>query len=139
MSLSIHAVSRPLYQQELVPRDEMIEPTKAKYEGASEEINIVLGRVYSTRTLCVSLPGPKFIAWTKTIQDILSKDGTNANNFELLIGRLNHKASIIPLERHLFTRIRYFKLKINAFSRYLLWTNICNDLKLHMKISQNYQ
>ena len=33
MPLSVYAISRPLAQKELVPRDEMIDPSKAKYEG----------------------------------------------------------------------------------------------------------
>ena len=39
--LAIHAVSRPLAQKELVPRDEIIRLSKAKSEGALEEIKVV--------------------------------------------------------------------------------------------------
>ena len=92
MPLAIHEVSKSLSQKELVPRDEMIEPLNAKAEGALEEIKVVLGWVYNTRTFCVSLPEPKFIACTNTIQDILSKDEINTNSLEALIGTLNHTA-----------------------------------------------
>ena len=84
--------------------------------------------------MCVILPKPNFIAWKKTIQGILSKDKTKSNNLETLIGRLNHKALVIPLSRHLHTRIRCFHSNINVFAWYKLRTNIRDYLKLHMKI-----
>ena len=51
----------------------MIKPPKSKAEGELEDIKVVLRWVYNTHTLIVSLPDTKFIAWTKTIQDNLSK------------------------------------------------------------------
>ena len=68
--------------------------------------------------MCVSLPEPKFIALTKTIQDIISKDETKAKNLETIIGRLNHTALIIPLARHLLARIGFFHSKMNTFAWY---------------------
>ena len=112
----------------------MIKPSKVKAAGALEDIKIVLGWVYNTRTLCLSLPELEFIACTKTIQDILSKDETNANNLESLIGRLNNTALIITLARHFLARLRYFYFKMNAFAQYRLRPNICDYLKLHMRI-----
>ena len=114
----------------------MIKPSKEKSEGSLEETRVVLGWLYNTRTLCVSLPNPKFIAWTKTIQDIISKYKTKAKNLETLMGRLNHTASIIPLARHFLARTMYFYSNINAFARYQLCPNIHDDLKLHMRILQ---
>ena len=52
----------------------MTKPSKSKSERALEEIKVVLVWVYNTRKFCVGLPEPKVIVWTKTIQDILSKD-----------------------------------------------------------------
>ena len=66
----------------------------------------------------MSLPEPKFISWTKNIQDVLSKDETKVKNLKILIGRLNHTASIIPLARHFLAIIRFFHSKMNAFSWY---------------------
>ena len=59
--LAIHAVSQPLAQKEPVTRDEIIEPPKAEAEGALEKIKVVLGWVYNTHTLCVSLPNTNFL------------------------------------------------------------------------------
>ena len=136
MPLVIHAISQPLAKKEQIPRDKMIYPSKAKAERSLEEIKSVLGWVYNKHILCVRLPDLKFIAWTKTIQDILSKDKTKANNLETLIVRLNHAASIIPLARHFLARIHFFQSKINAFSWYQLRPNIHDDLKLYMRILQ---
>ena len=58
MPLAIHAISRPLFQKEPVPRGETIVPSKAKSEGALEEIRVVLGWVYNTCTFYVILPIP---------------------------------------------------------------------------------
>ena len=115
----------------------MIETSKSKSEGSLEEIKVVLGWVYNTLTLCVSLPDPKFISSTKTIQGILSKDKTKSKNLETLIERLNHTASIIPSERHFLAIIRYFHSMMNDFSRYQFGPNIRDDLKLHIRILQN--
>ena len=82
----------------------------------------------------MSLPSHKFIAWTKTIQDILSKDKTKAKNLETLIGRLNHIALIIPLARHFLARIRFFHSNMNAFAWYRLMPNVHDDLKLYTRI-----
>ena len=84
----------------------------------------------------MSLPKPNFIAWTKNIQDILSKDETKANNLETLIGSLNHTALIFPLARHFLVRIRFFHSNMNAFAWYQLRPNIHDDLKLHKRILQ---
>ena len=134
MQLTINAVSCPLSQKEPVPRDEMIKTSKAKSEEAIEDIKVVLGWVYNTRTLCVRLLGAKFIAWAKTMQDILSKFKTKVKNLETLMGRLNYIASIVPLARHLLAIIMYSNSKTNAFPWYQLRPNICNDMKLHMRI-----
>ena len=136
MTLAIHAVSQKLAQKEPLPRDKMIKPKKAKSEGALEDINIFLGWVYITHILCVSFTKTKSIDQKKTIQDIWLKDEPKSNNLLTLIGRLNHTASIIPLARHFLTIIRFFKSNLNAFTWYLLRTNICDDLKLHMRILQ---
>ena len=85
----------------------MTKPSKAKAEGALEEIKVLLRWLYNTRTFCMSLPYPKFISYTKTIQDILSKYETKANNLKTLIERLNNTSTIIPLARHLLARIRF--------------------------------
>ena len=120
-------------------RYEMIKPSKAKYEGALEDIKFILVWVYNTFTFCVSLPKPKLIALTKTLQDILSKDEKKVKNLETLIGRLNHTALIIPLARHVLARIRFFHSNMNAFYRYQLRPNIRKDLKLHIRILQKDQ
>ena len=134
MPLTIHAVSRPLAQREPVPRGEMIKTINANDEGALEEIKVLLGWVYNACTLCMSLLNPKFVAWTKTIQAIWSKDKTKNKILEMLMGRLNSTASIFPLARHLLAIIRYSYSKMNAFSWYPLRPNIRNNLKLHMRI-----
>ena len=134
--LTIHAILRPLAQKEPVPRDEMIYPSKAKSEGALEEIKVVLGWLYNTHAFWLILPEPKFTSWTNTIQDILSKDKKKAKNLETLMGRLNCTASIVPLARHFLEGIRSFHSKMNAFAWYRLRPNIREDLKLHMSILQ---
>ena len=84
----------------------------------------------------MSLAEPKFIAWAKTIQDILSKYETKAKNLETLIGRLIDTVLIIPLARHILARVRFFHSKMNAYAWYQLRPNICDDLKIHMRILQ---
>ena len=108
MPLAIHAFSRPLSQKETVPRDKMIKSSKAKSEEALEDIKVLLGWLYNTHTLCVSLPEPNLIIdnehilysqWfpglANVIPDILSRD------WHLDDGKiLNLLTHIFPTQMH---------------------------------------
>ena len=89
----------------------MIEPSKEKSEGVLEEIKVVLVWVYNTCTLFVRLTETKFISWTKSIQDIISKEETKAKTLETLIVRLNHTSSIIPLAIYFLCKNQVLSLK----------------------------
>ena len=86
--------------------------------------------------MCVSLPNPKFISCTKTIQDMLSKDKTKSKKLVTLIVSLNNTSLIIPLARNFLERIWLFQSKMKSFAWYQLRPSIRDDLKLHTRILQ---
>ena len=60
--LSIHLLSRPIEKEEHVIRNPPISTIKLQAEGRLEEQKLLLGWLYDTRRLRISLPSNKFIA-----------------------------------------------------------------------------
>ena len=95
----------------------------------------VLGWVFDTRRLRISLPYDKFTAWSSTIQSILDKGTSNQKELETMIGRQTHAANIMPMARHFICRIRYAQSKmLYSEHEYTLKKNVLLDLKLALEI-----
>ena len=105
--------SPPLAKNEPLPRDPFLKQSKVTAEGALEEIKTILGWVFDTRRLKVSLPQDKYKAWSSTIESILQKGTANQKELETMIGRQTHAAAIMPMARHFICRIRYAQSKMN--------------------------
>jgi len=59
-----------------------------------------------TRTLKVSLPSDKFLAWRDDPCKVIHNKSTTLQGLESLIGRLNHASFLIPLGRHFLNGLR---------------------------------
>ena len=105
-ALSAHIAARPVHPSEKVERDDFLALKKLLAEAGLSETMILLGWLFDTRRLKVSLPENKFIAWSNDIQKMLTNETTTAADAESLIGRLNHAAHVVPLSRHFISRIR---------------------------------
>ena len=105
--LAIFVVARDIHPDEPITRENLMCMHKMQAEGALEEEKIILGWHFNTRLLLISLPENKYIAWSKQITDILIDERVKAEDLEVLIGRLNHAAQIIPLARHYLSRLRF--------------------------------
>ena len=88
--LALHAVARPLAKNEPIPRHEMAARNKFIAEAAAEEVKMVLGWQINFRTLMISLPKNKFIAWSEAIRLYLDKKVATAKQLETDIGRMVH-------------------------------------------------
>ena len=90
-----------------IPRDEMVSITKLVAELGMSEQKIILGWMYDSRRLLISLPREKYLAWSHQIRDLLKRKRSNHNELKTLVGRLDHAAGVMPLARHFMERIRF--------------------------------
>ena len=132
--LAIFVVAQDIHSDEHITRENLMCMHKMKAEGGLEEEKVILGWHFDTRRMLISLPDNKFIAWTKQINDILEDGRVKAEDLEVLIGRLNHTAQIIPLARHYLSRLRHALSKAKNKWIYILFSKwFKNDLQLWIK------
>jgi hypothetical protein len=75
---------------------------KLAAEAAPEELKVVLGWLFDSRRLRISLPDNKAIAWTKEIEEMLEAGRASAKRLEKNIGRYVNISQIIPMIHHFF-------------------------------------
>jgi hypothetical protein len=103
--LALHALGRPLSDSESIPRDDILSLKKFAAEALPEETKVVLGSLIDARSLTVSLPQDKHIAWSRSIQSVLDTSKISYPSLEELIGRLNHLCRIIKFAIHFLGRL----------------------------------
>jgi hypothetical protein len=69
----------------------------------------MLGWTLNTRTLEIKLPAYKWLAWSKTLSDMIMKGTTNFEEMETVVGRLTHLAIVIQQVLHFLSRIRQLR------------------------------
>ena len=132
--LAIFVVARDIHPDEPITRENLMCMHKMEAEGGLEEEKIILGWYFNTRLLLISLPENKYIAWSKQIRDILSDGRVTAEDLEVLIGRLNHAAQVIPLARHFLSRLRFaFSKARNKWVYITISKRLEHDLELWLK------
>jgi hypothetical protein len=75
-------------------------------EAGLEEEKIILGWHINFCRLIISLQDNKFIAWTHSIKEILSRGTSTAKELKMMIGRLGHLGAIVPFVYHFLSRLR---------------------------------
>jgi hypothetical protein len=135
--LALEIVGRPIYEQEPLIRDELASKSKLLAESGLSETKCMLGWEFNTRKLSIKLSDDKYSVWARQIQEILDARGrTSKKTLEIVTGRLNHAASVIPISRHFLSRIHFSLSKMKEFKRYYLPNQVLKDLKLWLKILQ---
>ena len=104
--LAIHAVSRPRHQDEPIPREELAALNKLTAEAGLEETKTILGWEFNTRSLKISLPDNKFIAWSGSINEMIESHEATAKDLECNIGRLVHLGAVLSQVYHFLSRLR---------------------------------
>ena len=132
--LAIHATSRPIHQQEPLPRDEMAAKQKLFAEGALEERKIILGWLFDFRRLTIELPENKFVAWSDNISSILTTGKTTPKELEQLIGCLGHLSTVIPMIHHFLSRLRDLHFHLRNRREVALTINCVRDLELMLEL-----
>jgi len=98
--LAIRTLARPLSQEDIIPRKDIISLKKLQAEGQLSEVKIIIGWEINTRLLTIALPAHKATAWTNDIETIIEAGRANYKTLESLLGRLNHIACILSPMRH---------------------------------------
>ena len=102
MLLALHAAARPLHELELIPREEMAALAKLLPEAGLEESKMILGLFFDFRRMLVSLPSNKHTAWSKDIDDMITKKETCFSKLDTVISRLGNVGVIVcPIFRFL--------------------------------------
>jgi hypothetical protein len=84
----------------------MVAEDKLTAEGGLAETKVILGWHFNFRTLTVSLPEHKYIAWSGEINSMLDRGRTTKKALESTIGRLGHVGFVIPWVFHFLSRLR---------------------------------
>jgi hypothetical protein len=95
--LAIEVTARPNNENEPIPHEKMVAEEKLKAKGGLSETKIILGWLFNFRTLTVSLPEHKYIAWSNELKQLIRSRGTTKKQLESTIGRLGHVGYIIPV------------------------------------------
>jgi hypothetical protein len=102
----IHLLSRPVAANEAMARDDVLSLKKFLAEATPDEQKVILGWQIDTRVMTIALPEHKYIAWARSITDMLDSTVVYFPELETMIGRLNHAGFIIPNARHFLGRLR---------------------------------
>ena len=133
--LAIFVIARDTTATEPITRDDMITKDKMLAEGALSELKIILGWLYNTRCLLISLPSHKFIAWSAQINTVIETRFAAYKDLDTIVGRLNHAACIIPMSRHFLSRIRSCLRTSNKWCKRIALTDeAIKDLILWLKL-----
>jgi hypothetical protein len=82
----------------------MIARNKLTAEGGLSETKMILGWLFNFRTLIVSLPDHKFIAWMAAIQKKVTSKRTTSKDLETTIRQMG-QGFVIPWVHHFLSRL----------------------------------
>jgi hypothetical protein len=135
--LALEIVGRPINKREPLVCKELASKSKLLAESGLSETKCMLGWEFNTRELNIKLSDKKFSIWSHQIQDILNDRGKISKKMlEVVVGRLNHAASIILILRHFLSRLHFHLSKMKDFKVYHLPKQALKDLELWLKILQ---
>jgi hypothetical protein len=69
--LAIEVAARPNNPNNSIPCKKMVAEDKLKAEGGLSETKTILGWLFNFRTLTVSLPAHKYIAWSNDLKQMI--------------------------------------------------------------------
>jgi hypothetical protein len=104
--LTIEVAARPNDPNEHIHREPVIARNKLTAEGGLSETKMIVGWLFNFRTLIISLPDHKFIAWTAAIQKMVTLKRTTSKDLETTIGGMGHMGFVIPWVHHFLSRLR---------------------------------
>jgi hypothetical protein len=128
--LAIEVAARPNDPNEPIPREPMIARNKLTAEGSLSETKLILGWLFNFRTLILSLPDHKFIAWTAAIQKMVTSKCTTSKDLETTIRQMGHVGFVIPWVHHFLSRLHSLHFR-SENCRFIIINKTCmKDLEL---------
>ncbi len=103
--LAIEVAVQPNDPNESISREPTIARDKLTAEGGLSETKMILGWLFNFRTLIVSLPDHKFIAWAAAIQKMVTSKRTTSKDLETTIKRMGHVGFVIPWVHHFLSHL----------------------------------
>jgi hypothetical protein len=103
--LTIHVLARPLLDIEPVPQEMMAAMAKLLAETGMEETKITLGWLLNFRTINISLPDNKAIAWANKITSMLKEGKKKTKRLDRCIGLFVNIGMILPYVHHFLARM----------------------------------
>jgi hypothetical protein len=114
----------------------MVAKDKLKAEGGLSETKIILGWHFNFRTLTVTLPKHKLIAWPVKIQQMISMNKTSKKTLKSTIRQMGHVGFGIPWVYHFLSCLQ-FLLASSRNRRFIAINDKCiKDLELIQSISK---
>ena len=131
---AIEVATRPFDPNEPIPRELMVALEKLIAEGGLMETKMILGWLFNFRTLTVTLPEHKYIAWSWEIKQMIEKRWTTKKQLESTIRRMGHVGFVIPWVYHFLSCLR--SLLAQAWNRRAISIDrkCIKDLKLMQTI-----
>jgi hypothetical protein len=132
--LAIEVAARPSDTNKPIPREAMVAQDKLKAEGGLSETKVILGWLFNFRTLTVSRPEHKYIAWSGKIWSMITTRSTSKKKLESTIGHLGHVSFVLPWVYHFLSRLQ-FLLQRAANRRWIRIDEKClKDLELMLEV-----
>jgi hypothetical protein len=113
--LAIEVTAQPNNANEPIPCKKMIAEYKLTVEGGLSETKTILRWDFNFRTLTVTLPEHKHIAWSGGIKLMIQACKTTRKMLETMIGCIGHIGFVIPWVYHFLSHLR--SLLVRAWTR----------------------
>ncbi len=97
-------------------------------------MKIIFGWHFNYRTLTVTLPKQKHIAWSSKIWTMIADGRTTKKALKSTIGQLGHIGFVIPWVFHFLSRLRTLLSRARNKRAITIKQNCKNDLVLMLKI-----
>jgi hypothetical protein len=112
----------------------MVGQDKLKAEGCLAETKVILGWHFNFRTLAVTLPEHKHIAWLTEICKMLADSRTSKKALESTIGQLGHVGFVVSWVYHFLSCLRALLARARN-KRTIKFDKACmSDLKLMLQV-----
>jgi hypothetical protein len=108
----------------------MVAEDKLTAEGGLSETKVILGWHFNFRTLTVTLPEHKHIAWSREIKQMIDSRCTTKKQLESTIGWLGHVGYVIPWVYHFMSRLRSLLSQAGKQRSIKINSKYVSDLKL---------
>jgi hypothetical protein len=98
------------------------------------ETKIILGWLLNFRTMTISLPENKFIAYSRTISEMIERGWTSKAELESNMGRWTHLGNVVPHIFHFLSRLRLLLRRLQNKRQLSINEQCIADLKFLLSV-----